>query len=116
MRETEKLSVTVEPLLLGKHIEPSGRHIHQHTECQSAAPAGSPASLPRYCYCGEVGRKGRGGESDREAFAKQILDHSPQHLAEQMFLCMVRVVFTSVSPALIDQQWAANDIIIIHAL
>lgn len=55
-RETEKLSVTVEQLLLGKHIEPSGRHIHQHTECQPAAPAGSPASPPHHCYCW------RGGE------------------------------------------------------
>lgn len=97
-RETEKLSVTVEQLLLGKHIEPSGRHIHQHTECQSAAPAGSDASVPRYCYCGEVGRgEWQGG------IWKADLDQSPQHLAEQMFLCMVWVVFTSISPALIDR-------------
>lgn len=55
-RDMEKLGVTAELLQLGKHIEPSGHHIHQHTECQSAAPEGSPASLPRYCYCGAVGR------------------------------------------------------------
>ena len=45
VREAEKLGVTVEQLLLGKHIEPSGRHIYQYTECQSAAPAGSHPSL-----------------------------------------------------------------------
>lgn len=50
----EKFIVTVEQLQLGKHIEPSGRHIHQHAECQSAAPEGSVASPPHYGYCDEL--------------------------------------------------------------
>lgn len=49
-------SVSEEQLPLGKHIEPSGQHIHQHTECQSAAAASYPASLLGYCYYGKVGR------------------------------------------------------------
>lgn len=77
-------------------------------------PVSSTSRLARRSTVPVV-RRG-GGESDKEAFAKQIWTVSSQHLAVQMFLCMVRVISISVSSALIDRPWAANDIIIIHAL
>lgn len=102
--------MTVEQLLLGKHIEPSGRHIHQHTECQSAAPAGSLASTMLLLLSAQRGGEGRGRHLQSRfgplstAFGSANVSMRGQG------------GFSSISTALIDQQQAANDNIIIHAL
>lgn len=74
-RETEKLGVTVEQLLLGKHIEPSGRHIHQHTECQSAASAAPPSPHPLHHATVAVVRWG--GRKWQGSICKADLHHFP---------------------------------------
>lgn len=104
--------MTVEQLLLGKHIEPSGQHIHQHT--QNASQQHKQAHPPRYHAAVTVARWG--GESDGEAFAKQIWTGLPSIWQSKCFYAWFGWFLRAYPPALIDRPRAANDIIIIHAL